>query len=207
VYGFLAVFWALYDQTGSAWVLQAMHMDTRLLGVEWLPSQVQAINPILILILVPVFSRLVYPTAARFVEVTPLRKIGVGFGLMVIAFLIPAWVEARIVAGQTPSIAWQLLAYFFLTASEVLVSVTGLEFSYTQAPAQLKSFVMALFLLSISLGNLLTSVINMIAARVGALDGPSYYLLFAALMATAGLAYIGVAARYRGAVHLHDEAA
>jgi POT family proton-dependent oligopeptide transporter len=109
-------------------------MDRRLIGIEWLPSQIQAVNPILILLLVPLFSRGLYPLAARYVTATPLRKIGVGFAMMVVAFLVPAWVELQIARGGVPGIGWHLLAYVILTASEVLVSVTGLEFSYTQAP-------------------------------------------------------------------------
>jgi proton-dependent oligopeptide transporter, POT family len=55
---------------------------------------------------------------------------------------------------------WQILAYVVLTAAEVLVSITALEFSYKQAPLRMKSFIMALFLLSISLGNAITAVVN-----------------------------------------------
>ena len=46
--------------------------------------------------------------------------------------------------GHTPSIAWQVLAYAILTAAEVLISITCLEFSYTQAPNNMKSFIMAI---------------------------------------------------------------
>jgi POT family proton-dependent oligopeptide transporter len=209
IYFFLAAFWSLYDQTGSSWVLQAQHMDRRLFGVEWLPSQIQAVNPILILVLVPLFSSVIYPFAERHVGLTSLRKIGVGFALMVVAFLIPAWIESRIAVGEAPSIAWQLLAYVVLTASEVLVSVTGLEFSYTQAPAQLKSVVMSLFLLSISLGNLLTSAVNFVLARMGPelLVGARYYLFFAAMMAVATCAFALAAHRYRGRIQLQAEEA
>ncbi|MDA0975382.1 MAG: MFS transporter, partial [Planctomycetota bacterium] len=61
VYIFIAVFWSLYDQTGSAWVLQAGKMDRNFLGIDWLESQVQAINPLLILAYIPLFTYLVYP--------------------------------------------------------------------------------------------------------------------------------------------------
>ena len=92
---------------------------------------------------------------ARRVGVTPLRKVGCGFFLTAVAFAIPWAVEGWIEAGATPSIGWQLLAYLVLTTAEVLVSVTALEFSYTQAPPRMKSLVMAFFLLSTSMGNLL----------------------------------------------------
>src|SRR3546814_12019102 len=76
------------------------------------------------------------------------------------SFVLIAWIESRIQAGHVVSIWWQILAYAILTASEVLVSITALEFSYKQAPLRMKSFIMALFLLSTSVGNLFTAVVN-----------------------------------------------
>ena len=38
--------------------------------------------------------------------------------------------------------------------------ITALEFSYKQAPLRMKSFIMALYLLSISTGNLFTALVN-----------------------------------------------
>ena len=63
-------------------------------------------------------------------------------------------------SGHTVSVWWQILAYVVLTASEVLVSITALEFSYKQAPLRMKSFIMALFLFSTSVGNLMTAGVN-----------------------------------------------
>lgn len=160
LYGFVAMFWALYDQTGSTWVLQAQHMDLRFAGITWLESQVQAVNPLLILLLVPCFSLLLYPWVNRWVRVTPLRKMGVGLALMVLAFGVVTGVQTWIDAGQRPSIAWQLLAYLLVTMSEIMISIVGLEFSYTQAPASMKSWVMSLYLLAVFAGNLFTAKIN-----------------------------------------------
>ena len=56
IYIFVAIFWALFDQTGSSWVLQAKQMDNILFGIEILPSQIQAVNPILVMLLIPLFS-------------------------------------------------------------------------------------------------------------------------------------------------------
>ena len=62
--------------------------------------------------------------------------------------------------GPTVSVWWQILAYGVLSASEVLVSITGLEFSYKQAPLRMKSFIMALFLFPSALGNAAPRVVN-----------------------------------------------
>ncbi|NOY26270.1 MAG: POT family MFS transporter [Oligoflexia bacterium] len=160
IYLFVAMFWALFDQTGSAWVLQAEKMNRNFLGFEWLSSQIQAINPILILTLIPVFTYVIYPTVNRFWKLTPLRKIAVGFFITVPAFMIPAWIEISISQGGFPNIAWQLFAYAILTTAEILVSVTCLEFSYTQAPKKMKSIIMAAYLMSVSLGNIMVSQLN-----------------------------------------------
>ncbi|MBT5739247.1 MAG: MFS transporter [Planctomycetes bacterium] len=160
IFIFIAVFWALFDQTGSSWVLQAQDMDRNWLGVTWLASQVQAVNPVMILILIPTFQFLVYPAIDRVWKLTPVRKISLGLFVMVGGFAMVAIAQGLIDAGETPSIGWQILAYSILTAAEVMVSITGLEFAYTQAPKRMKSVIMALFLMSVSLGNYFTAAVN-----------------------------------------------
>jgi POT family proton-dependent oligopeptide transporter len=164
IYVFIAFFWALWDQSnGTTWSLQARSdlMDKHLgLGITILPAQVQVVNAIFILILTPVFSYGIYPLAGRFFVVTPLRKIGAGLFVTATSFLVVAWIESRIQAGHSVSVWWQILAYAILTSGEVLVSITGLEYSYKQAPLSMKSFIMALFLLAVSVGNLFTAAVN-----------------------------------------------
>ncbi|MCP4759295.1 MAG: POT family MFS transporter [Planctomycetes bacterium] len=160
IYLFVAVFWALFDQTGSSWVLQAKDLDRYWLGVHWLPSQIQAVNPIMILILIPTFSFFLYPAISRVFKLTPIRKIAIGLFVMVIGFGMVAMLQESIDAGARPSIGWQIAAYAILTASEVMVSITCLEFSYTQAPRTMKSLIMAIFLMSVSLGNVFTAAVN-----------------------------------------------
>jgi POT family proton-dependent oligopeptide transporter len=209
IYAFVAMFWALFDQTGSAWVLQAEHMDRHFLGVEWLPSQVQAINPVLILVFIPIFNLGIYPLLNKRIRLTPLRKISAGFFITIGAYLVTALAEHWIDQGHTPSIAWQLLAYAILTAAEVLVSITCLEFSYTQAPVSLKSLVMALYLMSVSIGNLFTAAVNYFIQNpdgTTSLEGASYYLLFAGLMSVTAILFIPVAMRYREQTHIQREA-
>lgn len=160
IYIFVAIFWSLFDQTGSSWVLQAENMDRNWLGVEWLPSQIQALNPILILTFIPLFSYVVYPAIDKVFPLTPLRKISIGLFLTAVSFALVSMAQERIDSGLTPSISWQLFAYVTLTAGEVMVSIVCLEFSYTQAPRAMKSVIMAFFLFSVTLGNQFTSAIN-----------------------------------------------
>ena len=169
IYLFVACFWALWDQSnGQTWTLQAQSslMDKNIgFGFTLLPAQVQVVNGFFILALVPVFTFGIYPLLGKFFEVTPLRKIGMGLFCVAASFVVVAGIEGQIQAGHTVSVWWQIFAYSILTASEVLVSITALEYSYKQAPLRMKSFIMALFLLSTSVGNLMTAAVNHVMVR------------------------------------------
>jgi len=160
LFGFIAVFWSLYDQTGSSWVLQAEQMNLNFMGIIWLESQIQAVNPILILLFIPLFTFVIYPAIHRVFPLTPLRKIGMGLILMASSFGLITLIQTWIDAGERPSVGWQILAFVIITAAEVMVSIVGLEFAYTQAPRSMKSWVMSLFWLSVFLGNQFTAQVN-----------------------------------------------
>jgi POT family proton-dependent oligopeptide transporter len=182
---FISVFWALSEQHASAWVLQAQRMDRSFLGVTWLPSQIQAVNPILVLMFIPLTSYVVYPALSSVMRLTALRKIGIGFGFTVLTFLLSAYIETRLDAGAHLNIVWQLFAYVLVTFAEVLIYGTGLEFFYSQAPNRMKSLVMAIFMLSLSLGNGVAALVNWVIQDEhghSRITGPTYYLAFAGLM-------------------------
>ncbi len=164
IYFFVSIFWMLWDQSnGNTWTLQAQSslMDKNLgLGITLLPAQLQVVNGLFILALVPVFTFGIYPFLGRFFTVTPLRKIGIGLFVTAASFVVVAMIEKRIQNGEVVSAWWQVLAYVIMTMGEVLVSITALEFSYKQAPLKMKSFIMGLFLLSTSLGNLGIAAVN-----------------------------------------------
>lgn len=200
IYAFIAVFWALFDQTGSSWIVQAQKMDRMVFGFELLPSQIQAANPLFIMLLVPFFSYFVYPLLSRFFVLTALRKMIIGLFLMVIAFAIPSVIQMQLDKGLMPHITLQLLAYVLLTSAEVMVSITCLEFSYTQAPKTMKSFVMAFYFLSVAIGNLFTSAVNFFIQNEDGttkLAGASYYWFFTGLMLLTALLFMFVSKQYQ----------
>jgi len=207
---FAAMFWALWQQNFSSWVLQAGKMDRHLLGREWLPAQIQTVNPIFILLMLPLFSYLVYPAIEKVVRLTPLRKFGAGLFVTALAFLIVAWIQVRIDAGQTPHILWQILAFLVLTAGEVMVSVTHLEFAYTQAPTKLKSLVMCTYLGAVALGNVFTARVNFFIQNPDGsvkLAGASYFFFFAKVLIATAVLFVFVARFYRGTTYIQEEAA
>ncbi len=296
---FVPLFWAIFDQTGSAWVLQAESMNRDFVGITWLESQVQVVNPVLILTLIPLFTYLVYPAMGILFNLTPLRKVGIGFILTASAFGISGLIEQAIedrqaeptqelwqslvnsetppesidkiqqiaeIGGWTgeedekavgeesdpavaweslkgnleapdnlrdavraarafgweqsqispytdgmPNIGWQFLAYLVLTSAEILVSIVCLEFAYTQSPPRMKSFVMGVYFLGVSLGNLYVSGLNFVMDRTRDadgktfLEGPAYYYAFSIAMLIATVGFLVFAVRYKGATFIHGD--
>ena len=100
-------------------------MDLEFLWWELLPAQVQTANPILILLFIPLVNYLIYPAIDKVFPLTPLRKIGIGLFLTGFSFVVIAYIQSMIDAGQRPTVWWQFLAYVILTAGETMVSITG----------------------------------------------------------------------------------
>jgi POT family proton-dependent oligopeptide transporter len=210
LFAFVAIFWSLWDQSGGEWVVQAEKMDLHFAGITWLASQIQALNAIMILAFIPLFQYVIYPAISRVFPLTPLRKIGLGLVVTGCSFLVSAWIETQIGAGLKPSIGWQIPAYALLSAGEVMVSITSLEFAYTQAPKHMKSIIMSLYLLSISAGNAFTALVHVFIANPDGslkLHGAAYYNFFATLSIGCVAVFVFVARQYRERTYLQGDAA
>uniref|UniRef100_A0A3B5BI36 Solute carrier family 15 member 1-like n=1 Tax=Stegastes partitus TaxID=144197 RepID=A0A3B5BI36_9TELE len=96
----LPMFWALFDQQGSRWTLQATTMNGNFGLLTIMPDQMQTVNPILILVLVPVVDSIVYPLIAKCrINFTPLKRMNVGMFLAGLAFVAAALVQLQIDVG------------------------------------------------------------------------------------------------------------
>jgi len=209
VYVFILVFWALWGMSnGVEWTLQAEKMNLHWLGMDLLAAQVQTANPILILIFIPLVNYVIYPAINRVFPLTPLRKIGIGLFLTGLSFLPIVWIQGQIDAGLHPSINWQLLGYIILTLGEAMVSITGLEFSYTQAPNSMKSSIMALWLLTVASGEFFVGKVNawdLNADGTRKLTDYQYFTFFTILMFAAAVVFVVVACFYKGRTYLQTQ--
>lgn len=196
IFAVLPAFWMLFDQQSSAWILQADQM--KLYGLE--PEQIGVANPLLVMLLLPLMDRVIYPLVGRCVNFTPLRRMGVGMLVAVLAFLASAGVQHLIDTSSPKSLTvfLQLPQITLISVAEILISVTGLEFAYTQATPALKSSITAVFLLTTAVGNLLTGVLYSAVSRV--MGAASIYAFFAGLMLLNWLAFLVVARKYRPVV-------
>jgi len=194
IFAFIPFFWMLFDQKASTWVVQARSMDLRVGTWNFEPSQMQLVNPALVMLLIPVTTGIVYPFFKRLGwELTPLRRMPIGMALGATSFVIAGLLNVPVASGQKISVVWQVLPYVVLTIGEILVSVTGLEFAYTQAPLTMKSVIQSFW-------NLTTAAANLAVALASAFvffSGTALFFYYAgfAYLAAAGLAL--VARRYK----------
>ncbi len=230
VFFLVSIFWALFDQHGSSWLRQAKMMDLTLWeGRQVIASQTPAVNPILVMLLIPIANFGIYPAIKKLgMEPTPLRRMTMGMLVTGLSFVAVALIqgavdshmqvafdagtiksmtditeiEAALKAGkmQSVSIWWQLIPYVIITLAEVMVSITGLEFAYTQAPTRMKSTIMGFWLLTVALGNVLVSLL----AAFGNLPLATFFWVFAGLMAGAAFLFGLRAYFYRSQDYVQD---
>jgi POT family proton-dependent oligopeptide transporter len=194
VFATVSIFWALFDQHGSSWVLQAQQMDLEVLGMTLQASQISALNPIMVMALIPLFGYGIYPALERLgLRMTPLRRMSAGMVLAAFSFVAVGLLQVPLDRGLRISAAWQVVPYLLITMSEVMVSITGLEFAYTQAPRSMKSTIMSFWFLTVFAGNLLTAYVS----EINVFKGANFFFFFAFLMGAVSLLFIWNAARYR----------
>jgi POT family proton-dependent oligopeptide transporter len=210
IFAFTMIFWALWDQSsGGEWTIQCQKMDLHFFGISFLPEQVNVVNGLFILAMIPLFNYFGYPAISRFFPLTPIRKIGIGLFLTAMSFVVIWMIQLSIDHGGAPNVGWQFLAYIILSAGEVMVSITGLEFAYTQAPNRMKSLLMSMWLLSIALGNQLPSVISFLIPKLKSmgmnLEGENYFRFLTLLMFVAAIIYIFVSKHYKERTYLQSQ--
>jgi POT family proton-dependent oligopeptide transporter len=204
IFALTTPFFSLFDQKASTWVVQGGEMT---MPSWFVPAQMQALNPLLVMLLIPFNNFVLYPLLRRLgYEPTALRRMTAGIAFSGLAWIVVGGLQMVIDGGDPLSIVWQVLPYALLTFGEVLVSATGLEFAYSQAPASMKGVVMSFWNLTTTVGNLWVLLANA-AVRNDTVTGSIassglsitafQMFFFAAFALLAALAFGLYARRYR----------
>ena len=190
----LPVFWMLYDQQGSIWVVQALEMKNFKGKLQ--PETMGVINPVLILLLLPLFEKCIYPFLERHGISTraPWRMMA-GMVVAAAAFVVAGLLDLRVNSGERVNILWQLPQLFLITVAEILVSVTGLEYSYEKAPEAMRASVSALYLLTTAVGDLMGGFLFVAAGHLG-VSRPAVLFLCAVLVLLTAVAFRFVARKH-----------
>jgi POT family proton-dependent oligopeptide transporter len=174
---------------------------------EWFQAaQMQALNPALVMLIIPFNNLVLYPLLRRVgIEPTALRRMGTGIAFSAVAWVVAGCLQLAIDGGDPVSIVWQVLPYALLTMGEVLVSATGLEFAYSQAPTSMKGTIMSFWMLSVTVGNLWVLLSNAAVrnegvtsniAQTGLSETAFLMFFFAGFAMLAALAFALYARRY-----------
>ncbi|SDD46645.1 proton-dependent oligopeptide transporter, POT family [Mucilaginibacter pineti] len=212
VFAFIPVFWSLWDMNGAEWVVQSQSLDLNLgiFGWKILPAQIQTVNAVFLLAMIPIFNYGLYPLVEKLgIKLTPLRKIGAGLFITGFSFVIIALLQAKIDHGASPSVWWQILAFAVLSAGEVLVSITGLEYAYTQSPPSMKSTMTAIWYITYSVGSFFNAVVTKSIAQNGMFSGftgASFYWLFVFICLGAFIIFLIISPRLREKAYLASDA-
>lgn len=211
VFAFIPIFWSLWDMNSAEWVLQSTQLNLNLGVFGWkiLPSQIQTVNAVFLLVMIPLFNFVLYPLAAKLgLKLTPLRKIGFGLLVTAFSFVIIALLQEKVDRGLHPSVWWQILAYVVLSAGEVLVSLVGLEYAYTQSPVSMKSTMTAIWYFTYSVGSFFNTVVNNSIANHGYFSrftGASFFWLFVGICLAFFVVFLFVSPRLREKAYLVDD--
>ncbi|KAK6516182.1 hypothetical protein TWF506_006094 [Arthrobotrys conoides] len=180
VFAVFPIFWVVYNQFSTNFVSQAGQMET-----HGIPNDLmQNFDPIAIIIFVPILDRIIYPLLQRArIRFPPINRITIGFTIASLAMayaaivqhliysagpcykspLCPASEVNGVAQGNKIHIAVQAPAYILIGISEILASVTGLEYAYMKAPESMRSFVQAMFLLTYAFGAAISEALSPIA--------------------------------------------
>ncbi len=191
------VFFALYNQVNSTWVLQGEKMTPfQIFGYKVDGERMQAVGSILVMIWVPILSYVVYPLCEKLsLRATALRRMGAGMVLAGVTYVISGWMQGCLDGGETMSLAWQLLPYTVLVAGEVLISATGLEYAFSEAPKSMRSMMMSLWLLTIAGGHFLIAAFTSLNARFVHASGARELYFYAILMFVFSVIFMAIAKR------------
>lgn len=99
----LPVFWTLFDQQGSRWTLQAIEMNG---DIGWIgtikPDQMQALNPVFVMVLIPFAETIIYPlTKMCGILTKPLQRMGTGMGLVAVSFVFAGYLQTHMEGKST----------------------------------------------------------------------------------------------------------
>ncbi|KYR00681.1 Peptide transporter PepT1 [Tieghemostelium lacteum] len=193
----LPLFWSLYDQSSSRWLLQAREMKLIFGKFEIQSDQIQSLNPLIVMFLIPLVEYFVYrPLRNRNIDFKPLAKMTVGMFLTALSFVVSLLLQLWIDRSEPNSIPVfvQIPQYLIIAIAEVLISIPGLEFSYSEAPSSMKSIIMSGWLLTVSLGNIF---VVLVVSGINFSEQWHEFLFFASCMFFFACIFIVIAKRYK----------
>ena len=173
----LPLFWALHAQQASRWVFQATKMNGNIGWYTIKPDQMIVLNSFLGIVMIPVFEQLLYPLLSRVGIKTSLQKMVLGAVFGGVAFIFAGILELE-VEKDFISVLWMFPQFLAMIMGEILIYTANLNFSYTEAPAEMKSVMVSFMSLTAAGGCLIVIFIS----GVSFFESQAYEFFFFAII-------------------------
>lgn len=193
----LSVYYALFVQQDSTWTFQSTLLNTNIYGINFEPDQLKSIGPILLLIYIPIWSKIIVPLLKMCnIEVKPFFTIVLGGISAMLAFVCAAVLQWQILLNEPQSISaiYQLPQFIFIMLGEIFLSIPALQFVYTEAPDYMKSLFTAFWFINNAIGNLIVVIVT----EALYIENDLWeYLIFISLMFFANILFAFMASSYK----------
>jgi POT family proton-dependent oligopeptide transporter len=198
-----SVFWMVYDQAATELSTFARHRaDLSVGGWEMPSSWLQAINPIMVIVLAPMFAALWVRSGTRLS--TPL-KFSVAMVLCGLSFVIMALAAAEAAHGVKVSVLWLVVTYLIQTAGELCLSPVGLSVTTRLAPQAFASQMIGVWYLAVAVGDAIGGQLTRLAGT--ALSESAYFLMLGLVALATGAALAAAVRPLRAMMDEHPAAA
>jgi len=146
-------FWAGYEQQGASFNLFAeRYTDRHVFGWDLPAGVLQAVNPIFVITLAPVFAAVWITLGRRGLDLPASLKFGLGLIFMGLGFLVMYFASLHVLAGAKVLPTWLVCTYLLHTIGELCLSPVGLSYMSKLAPPRFVGQVMGMWFLSLALG-------------------------------------------------------
>ena len=192
-----AVFWMLYDLAPSKLLFFARdHTDLSLFGTRIEAAATQSVNPLLIMVFVPVFAALWVKLGNR---VSTPQKFAFALVMVGLSFVVMS-LAAHLAGTGRVTVWWLVAVYLIQVFGELSLSPVGLSVTTELAPRAFRGQMLGVWFIATSVG-------DAVGGQTGRLGGvvsePVYYLVLAVAAILAGLALLAFARRLHGLMTEH----
>jgi POT family proton-dependent oligopeptide transporter len=194
----IVFFWSIFDQSYSTWTLFArdyMILDVTVFNWTWRipPDAVQSLNPVLIVVMTPLFAWLWSRTDKDETrKLSSPRKMLIGFVLVVLCMGLMS-VAGYFGVNAKVSILWELGAYILITMAELCISVVGLQLAFEEAPDRMKSMITGIWLFTVFMGDTLAAWFSRIYTEM---SPGNYFALMTLMIAIVTMLFYFVGRRF-----------
>jgi POT family proton-dependent oligopeptide transporter len=194
VFAVVTFFWSVFDQSASTWTFFAKdYLDLELFGVTFEPDMIQAANPLLIVIMLPLVTAVWHLLDGAGIKLRPTDKMLIGFVLTTITMGMMAAAGFLTSPEHKATVLWEVAAYVVITLAEICISVVGLELAFTAAPANMKSFITACWLFTVFVADSLAIPVTSLYEKMS--PGP-YFSLLTGMMLVVTVVFVFVAGKF-----------